>query len=73
MDFLGSQPNAGYLIVTWRRCFRKKPAAPPADSFVNFLLPGQRSAAAIEELGAAGIPVTIASRKIEAKEDSCYT
>lgn len=36
-------------------------------------LPGQRSAAAIEELGAAGIPVTIASRKIEAKEDSCYT
>jgi len=36
-------------------------------------LPAQRSAAAIEELGAAGIPVTIAGRKIEAKEDSCYT
>lgn len=31
------------------------------------------SAAAIEELGAAGIPVIIAGRKIEAKEDSYYT
>lgn len=31
------------------------------------------SAAAIEELGAAGIPVIIAGRKIEAREDSYYT
>lgn len=31
------------------------------------------SAAAIEELGAAGVPVIIAGRKIEAKEDSYYT
>lgn len=31
------------------------------------------SAAAIEELGAAGIPVIIAGRKIDAKEDSYYT
>ena len=31
------------------------------------------SAAAIEELGAAGVPVIIAGRKIEAKEESYYT
>lgn len=31
------------------------------------------SAAAIEELGAAGVPVIIAGRKIDAKEDSYYT
>lgn len=31
------------------------------------------SAAAVEELGAAGIPVIIAGRKIDAKEDSYYT